>query len=485
MAVELRSPFDLHLLVVAISIWVGAATYGLLRPIWLLMFLPFSLWLFGWHKATALLVIACIATGCLIIAARERGLTHSQLATFIDKNITIGIIASIRTDPKLGQPKVLDGYVRPPSTTAIVSDISFTIKGRSYEAHLPLRLTTQLHINYLPGTVISAAGILYSTQEKRVTALFVARGPIVVVHGAGTAGRFAGMIRKRFREVATRVGGSSGALIPGIVLGDTSLETHNFTDTMVLSGLTHLTAVSGENFAIIAAFTMWFLQWLISSLRMRLVVNAFALLGFIVLVRPSPSVLRATVMVAVLLLSKVRGIKSAGLPALGLAIGLLILVDPFEAIDPGFALSVAATAGILLFSRPISTWLTDRFHRKRFADLLAIPISANILCTPIAIAISGQFSFMSIPSNFLVEPVVAPLTIVGFISAIISPVLPGLSYLLLLSQKPLAAEIVWVAQICSHVPVLHIKKGFVGAAIGVLATLVVAIALRWNTWRSH
>jgi competence protein ComEC len=449
------------------------------------MFVPLFFWLLGWHKAFALLAIACIATGSLIMAGREWSLKASQLEPFIDKKMTIGVIASIRTDPKLGQPKKFPGYVKPASTTVIISDISYSFKGRSYAAHVPLRLTTPLHINYLPGTVISAKGILYSTPEKRVVALFVARGPIVIIHGPGATGRVAGLIREKFRKVAIRAGGASSALIPGIVLGDTSLESYNFIETMVLSGLTHLTAVSGENFAIIAAFTMWFLQWLIPSLRLRLFTTACVLLGFIILVRPSPSVLRATVMVAVLLLSRAQGAKSTALPALGLAIGLLILIDPFEAIDPGFALSVAATAGILFFSRPISLWLTDRLHRKRLADLLAIPISANILCTPIAIAISGQLSLMSIPSNFLVEPVVVPITVIGFIAALLSPVFPDISYLLVLTQKPLAGEIVWVSRICSQVPVLHLRKGFVGAVIGVLATIVVWIAIRWQAWRSH
>ena len=431
-----------------------------------------------------MIVIACISTGCVIMGIRERSLTHSELAPFLDKNISIGIVASIRTDPKLGEPKLFGGYTRPASTTASISVISFTYKGKTHPTHIPLRLTTQLHIDYLPGTVISANGILYSTSEKRVAGLFVARGSISTIHGAGTAGRFAGLIRSQFRHIATKVGGASGELIPGLVLGDTSLETHEFTQTMVLSGLTHLTAVSGENFAIIAAFTMWCLQWIFTSLRLRILISALLLFGFIILVRPSPSVLRATVMVAVLLFSRASGFKSSAIPALGLAVGLLILIDPFEAIDAGFALSVGATAGILTLSPPISSWLTERIHRKRIAELLSIPISANIVCAPIAIAISGQFGFMSIPSNFLVEPVVAPITVVGFIAALLSPILPGISYILLLSQKPLAAEIVWVAKTFSRVPVLHLSKGFAGAGMGVLVTMLVWIAIRWRSWGS-
>jgi competence protein ComEC len=187
-------------------------------------------------------------------------------------------------------------------------------------------------------------------------------------------------------------------------------------------------------------------------------------------------------MVSVLILGKARGVKSSAIPALALAVGFLILIDPFEAIDPGFALSVVATAGILLFASPIAQWLNGYLHNLRIAQLLAIPLSANLLCTPIAIAISGQFSLMSLPSNLLVEPMVAPITIVGFVAALFTSLSPGLAYLLILSQRPFAAEIVWVAHTCSRVPVVHLSGGFLGAGIGLLATMMVWIAIRWRSW---
>jgi len=453
-----------------------------LAPPVLIIFLPVALWLFLKQKTTAVLLILCFIAGALVIGTREYGLKRSDIASFADKKISITIVASIRTDPKLGIPKEMMGIIRPATTTALISVISFSVRGKKFFTHLPMRLTTQERITYLPGTVFSSRGIIYSSAEKKVAGLFVARGSLSVLHGAGMIGRIAGSIRSRFREIAIRAGGASGALIPGLVLGDTSLESHAFSNEMVAAGLTHLTAVSGENFAIIAAFMGWLLQWFFRSLRVRLLVSSIVLVGFIVLVRPSPSVLRATVMVAVLILGRARGVKSSGIPALALAVGLLILIDPFEAIDPGFALSVVATAGILLFASPLAEWLNGYLHNLRFAQLLAIPLSANLLCTPIAIAISGQFTLMSLPSNLLVEPMVAPITIVGFVAALFTSTSPGLAYLLVLSQKPFAAEIVWVAHACSRVPVVRLSGGFLGAGIGILATMMVWIAIRWGSW---
>ena len=418
------------------------------------------------------------------MALHERALQTSAVAPLLDKKISFHIVASVVTDPKLGEPKQMHGYVKPATTTAIVSVISIKVHNVTRVVHFPMRLTTSEHFVALPGTVISCTGIAYSTPEKRVAGLFAERGTITVIHGAGLIGRATGAIRADFRNISLRVGGASGALIPGLVLGDTSLETHTFVNDMLLAGLTHLTAVSGENFAIIAAFMIWILQWIVPNLRARLVICALVLLGFIFLVRPSPSVLRATVMVSVLLIAKARGLRTSALAGLGLAISLLILIDPFEAIDPGFALSVAATGGILLLTDPVAEWLVRYLRHRKIAELLAISIAANIFCTPLSVAISGQFSLMSLPSNFLVEPVVAPITVVGFIAALVSPFASGFSYLLTLTQKPFSSVIVWVATTFAKVPVVHLTKGSAGAAIAVAVLGCGYIALRWRSWGS-
>ena len=450
-----------------------------------MLLLPFVVWLLGWHRSSALVLVVALVTGAALMALHQRALQSSIVAPLLDKKISVHITAQVISDPKLGEPKVMPGYIKPATTTALISVITVAIRNVTYKTHIPLRFTTSQRFSALPGSVISCHGILYSTPEKRVAGLFAERGPITLAHGAGNIGKVTGAIRGDFRVIAERVGGASGALIPGLVLGDTSLETHVFINDMLLSGLTHLTAVSGENFAIIAAFLLWVLQWVLPHLKGRLLVTSIVLLGFIFLVRPSPSVLRATVMVSVLLIAKARGVRSSALAALGLAISILVLIDPFEATDPGFALSVAATAGILLLHNPVTTWLVRFVRHRKLAELLAISISANLICTPLTIAISGQFSIMSLPSNFFVEPIVAPITIIGFIAALIAPFAANFSYLLALSQKPFAAVIVWVASNFAKVPVVHLSKGFEGGSVGVLVLTLGWIALRWRSWGSR
>ncbi len=351
--------------------------------------------------------------------------------------------------------------------TMLASITSVSIDGKIKLIRLPVRITSSKFVKLIPGEKFRITGVAFPTPERRVAALIATRGDFIKLAEANFLQRLSAKIRDAFRKTAQSVGGASGALIPGLVIGDTSLESQGFVTDMRRVGLSHLTAVSGANFAIIAAFLLWLSQWIFKKVRSRLILTSAVLIGFIFLVRPSPSVLRASVMSAVILIAKSRGVKADSVPSLGLAISSLILMDPFQAIDPGFALSVAATAGILVLAPKIQSYISDRFGHEKFAEVMAIPLSATIMCTPVILAISGLFSLVSIPANILAEPVVAPITIVGFIAAIISPLVPGLSHLLLVIIKPLAQIIVWISNFASGLPVLLLPKSYLGAAIAV------------------
>jgi competence protein ComEC len=216
------------------------------------------------------------------------------------------------------------------------------------------------------------------------------------------------------------------------------------------SGLTHLVAVSGANFAIVSAFVLWGMQFIFRKVNYRLIATAIALASFIALVRPSPSVLRAAAMAAVLLFAYGSRQGRDPLPALGFAIAAVVIADPFQARDPGFALSVLATAGLLLIAPKIRP------------KILAPPVAAMALCSPVIVALSGYISPMSIIANILAAPVVAPITIMGFVAALISPISAPVAQLLIWIVKPLAQWITWTAQWSSTFPVFTLKTGLYG-----------------------
>jgi competence protein ComEC len=451
----------------------------------------------------ALILIAALLTGSAGSAIRQIGLTQNFLAKSLVNQPSVEIIGTLKTDPNWSKPKVIGSRFRSKSMTALASVSSVNIDGEVKSIRLPVRITSSKYIDLIPGEKFAVSGVAFPTPERRVAALIATTGDFKRLSQANYLQRLSAEIRNSFRETAKSVGGAGGALIPGLVIGDTSLEEPDFIIEMRRVGLSHLTAVSGANFAIIAAFLLWLSQWIFRGVKARLILTSIVLIGFIFLVRPSPSVLRASVMCAVILIAKARGVRADSVPSLGLAIAFLILMDPFQAIDPGFALSVSATAGILLLAPKIEIWLTEKYGHEKLAQVIAIPLSATLMCTPIILAISGLFSLVSIPANVLVAPVVAPITIIGFIAALLSPIIPGISYFLLLLIKPLAQFIVGVSNTASGLPVLMLPKSYLGALIAIfvialikfkkwlalfllliIVTLIIALPGRWpgSSW---
>jgi competence protein ComEC len=206
-------------------------------------------------------------------------------------------------------------------------------------------------------------------------------------------------------------------------------------------------------------------------MRFRIFATAIALVAFIALVRPSPSVLRAAAMAAVLLIAYATKRGADSLPALGFAIAAVVIGDPWQGRDPGFALSVLATAGLLLFAPRIIAHL-ERYMPKIIAQAIAAPMAATVFCAPVIVAISGFLSPMSILANLLAAPAIVPITIIGFIAALLSPFIPGLSALLITSIKPLAWWIASVADWAAGFRVLTISKGLLG-----FVAVIVVIAL--------
>ena len=408
-------------------------------------------------RRLAVLLIA-IVLGATIMSIRIAALDSSAINQF--RGAITSVELQVTTDPNRVVPKVFGSSFAP---------ISYSFMGQAlrvddrYSMRIPVRVIVSNRSveGLLPGQKIRVQAKVLESKEGRVAALLIVKQRVEVLTQPSRWAK--GLARIRLGLRSATGGEDAGALIPGMVIGDTSKQSVEFKNQMRRSGLTHLVAVSGANFAIVSAFVLWGMQFVFRKVNYRLIATAIALAAFIALVRPSPSVLRAAAMAAVLLVAFGTRQGRDPLPALGFAIAAVVILDPFQARDAGFALSVLATAGLLLLAPKI---------KPKF---LAPPIAAMAFCAPVIVALSGYISPMSIIANVLAAPAVAPITIVGFIAALISPFAPWLSHLLILCVKPLAIWIVWVAQWSAAFPVFTLKTGLYGFLI--VAVLILAIYL--------
>jgi competence protein ComEC len=176
--------------------------------------------------------------------------------------------------------------------------------------------------------------------------------------------------------------------------------------------------------------------------RGRLIVAAAALAGFVVLARPQPSVLRAAVMGGVGLLGLAAGRSGRGMPALCAAVVGLLCIDPWLSRAYGFALSVLATAGLLLLVPALAAALVRRGVPHPAAVSIAVPIAAQLATAPVTILLNPALSLVAVPANLLAAPAVAPATVLGVAAAALSTASASLAHLVAL---PAAAAAEWIA----------------------------------------
>ena len=421
----------------------------------------------GKKSAVAILALALLLGGA-VMSLRQVSLQNSAIADQIGSALSIEF--QISTDPVRTKSRVFGPTRAPASYSFLATALSMDANTQTFHMRIPIRVIAQSKTlaHLLPGQIISAKGVIKSSKEARVAGMFLVRGNVRVLTAPSRWAKALGAIRDGLRSQSEK--DDAGALIPGMVLGDTSLQSETFRESMKRSGLTHLVAVSGANFAIISYFLLWCMQWLFKSIKVRLVFTAIALFCFIALVRPSPSVLRAAAMASVVLFAKGSGWRADPIPALGFAIAAVVIADPWQARDPGFALSVLATAGLLLLAPRISD-LLSKYLGKSLAAAISVPIAAVVMCAPILVALSGYLGLMTVIANLLAAPMVAPITIVGFSAALISPISPALTHILLSLIHLPAAWISGVAGWAASFPVLLIGKGFFGFAFITIAGL--------------
>ncbi|WP_078313874.1 ComEC/Rec2 family competence protein [Mycobacterium sp. D16Q16] len=290
------------------------------------------------------------------------------------------------------------------------------------------------------------------------------------VHGAANG------IRDRFVEVARNaLPADQAALLPALVLGDTSALDEGTVAMFRASGLTHLMAVSGANVSIVCGAVL--LLGRLVGLRASVMLAGLVLVGFVILVRPSPSVLRAAVMGAIGLLGVLTSRRRQAVPALAATTLVLLAIAPGLAVDIGFALSVVATAALVVLAPRWSTRLTARGWPKPLADAVCIAVAAQVVTAPLIAAISGSVSAASVAANVVAGIVIAPITILGTSAAGLAMISPLSAGLLVRFCGP---ELWWLLHVADYAAAGG--SAAISVPSGVIGFLTVAVALALSVW---
>ena len=341
------------------------------------------------------------------------------------------------------------------------------------------------------------------------------------------------------------LGTESAALVLGTAYGDDSLMSSTAREEYKLSGLSHITAVSGANIAIVflgayrlvlairpyrfASAYLLLRSWMqrlrgrsrerstahphrpgypqqatppnahvlpplvhrMSTLaiphRVMVLCGVAAVLAYAMLLDSEGSVIRSLAMGLLGAYAMLRGSGRQSLAALQTTVLICLLAAPHLAVDMGFALSVTATSALILLGPPLIRLLM-RVMPVFCAEMLAAPIVASLWCTPLILAMSGKVPLYSVPANLIAAPL-APLSMLAGLAALGFMLLdlPALADVCLRAGGLAAQGIEWAAHTAAHAPGNPWEPGSSVPAVvcSALCVLALSVALWWADARRY
>jgi competence protein ComEC len=438
------------------------------------------------HRAGAGVVVAavcgCTAASCVVTGLVAEARASGPLAELARAQASVRVEAVLTADPRVAVP-------RGPGAGRDLVVVRLRVEqlqahGRAYRLRAPVVLLSSdpTWLDLLPSQRIQAEGRLRAAEPgDDVAAVLSGRGSVLVRSPPSGVQRVAGRLRAGLRDAAAPLPEAERGLLPGLVVGDVSRLEPEIREDFRTVGLTHLTAVSGTNCSIVIGAVLLLTTRLRMGRRAGPVLAGLALAGFVVLARPDPSVLRASVMGTIGLLGLATGTRRTALPALCAAVLVLLLVDPDLAGTAGFALSVLATAGLLVLAPPWTAAL-GRLMPRWLAAAVAVPAAAQVACGPVVVALSSHLGLLTVPANLLAVPAVAPATVLGVLAAVVAPLwLPAAQALTWLGWLP-TAWLVLVARVGAGLPGATVPwpEGSTGALLlaGLTAAVLPALTRR-------
>ena len=499
---ESPQPADLRLVPAALACWAGGLLGTLGTPLMALIAAAAgaaAVVCCGWFALTrpstrvaagvVAAGLACLAAASLAGASRMHTL-HSGPVARLGAEHAVGQAELVVTADPVRVHSVAHGSSRSPDQVILRARLERLLgRGRDIRTHEPV-LVVAVSAGWsdlLPSQHFRADVRLGPADPgDDVAAWLRALGQPQLVGEPSALQRAAGVVRERLRQSTSGLAPAERGLVAGLVDGDTSQLPDDVAEEFKVAGLTHLSAVSGSNVAFVLSAVLLAGRWLGLRGRALPVIGALGIGGFLVLARPEPSVLRATVMGLLVVATMVRrgAVGRPGLPALSTAAIVLVLADPFLARSAGFALSVLATAGLLVVAPGWRARL--RLHLPGWlADGIAVAAAAQVVCAPVLVLLAPQVSLVAIPANLLAAPAVPPATVLGVLAAVLGVVIPPLATPVAWLAGLPAAWIVGVAHVCAGLPHATVPwpGGLPGA--GFLVVVLVGVRVSWPWLSSH
>lgn len=420
------------------------------------------------RRTTAAVLLVAVAAAT-VAAVHRASVGTGPVAALAEQQAGVRGELVVTADPRLRQGQFSDYVVLRGRLEQV------TGRGRSYDVASPVLVVAEpAWAEVELGSRLQVAGRLAPADGGDLAGMFRARGEPVVIEPPDGWWDAAATVRAALRASVDHRPDDQAVLVPSLVVGDDAGLDPDLSADFATTGLTHLLAVSGTNLTLIVGFLLVIARWVGVRGRGLHVVAALGIVGFVLLARTEPSVVRAAAMGTIGLIGMGRNGRERGTRGLGAAVVVLLLLQPWLALTAGFALSVLATAGILFLAPgwrdALATWMP-----RWLAEAVAVPAAAQLACTPLVAGLSGEVSIVAVVANMAVAPVVGPATVLGLAGGLVGVVWTDLSRVPGTLASWCVAWIIAVARWGAALPVASVGWGTSGLAVAALAVACLAV----------
>lgn len=420
----------------------------------------------GVYLSSLLLLAALLFLGLFTGSVRLRLLDQSFLTQLDGKRISTQITVNspvIQKDQKLRFTGEVDqarwqGQSAEPGEAALIEI--------SCRQACPVALTTmeegsRISAEALVGRPASAPGADFDygayLRRRGVHAVLQAdasRTEVLPEARDGPSGVVDALRRHSRGSLAAGDWGSAGELLKGMVLGDDQGVPESVINDFRDAGLLHMLAVSGQNVALLG-FIILLLLRAVQVPKLAAIIIAIGVIAiYVPLAGAGPSIVRAGVVGILGMAAMIFSRQADRYHFLALSAAVILAINPYSLLDPGFQLSYAAVLAIFFVAPVFEDLLNILLPRMPglLAQGLAISTATGLATAPITLTDFGQISLVTVPANLAAEPVAGPVMMVGVLAILAQPLLPLLSWTLVTGGCLCTGFLIVLARLMASLP---------------------------------
>lgn len=440
-----------------LGIFIGSFyTFGWLILWWLLSVLIILLLWWGKNLGaifTPHLLFFVVASFCITL-----GLFRTELTTYLKPDSAFKDSIGQKIDlvgVVVAEPEISDKATK--LTVAIDDELLLVTTDRYANVHygdnisftgkikVPEAFETDLGREFDYPGYLAVRGIYYLVSYTSVTVLEHDKGNYILSKIYQIKNQFLGALSLSLPEPEVSLG-------DGLLLGVKQALGTELESDFRTAGIIHIVVLSGYNLMLVGLFISYLLSFFLSQ-RPRLICGMVAIVLFAILVGLSATVVRATVMALLTLLSGVIGKRYQVLRSLLFAGFIMLVINPLLLVhDVGFQLSFMATLGLIVISPLLQKKLSKLPLQGIIKNYLLPTLATQIMVLPILLYQMGQFSVVAVVVNLLVLPVVSAAMLLTFITGtlyfIFAPLAQFVAYPAYFSLR----YIIEIVQFFAHLP---------------------------------